>query len=77
MTFAIGVHIANTYQALGKHDQASRFLERIAKKYRNERWDTVLKPILNSWYESAKETGQTEACISILVERVSLSPGEY
>ncbi|PVF96750.1 hypothetical protein CPB86DRAFT_736228 [Serendipita vermifera] len=75
MTFAIGVHIATTYQALGKHEQASRFLERIAKKYRNERWDTALKPVLTSWYESAKESGQTDACISILVERISLSSG--
>ena len=46
----------------------SRFFERIAKTYRRERWDMVLRPLLSVWYSCAQQTGNVELSVRLLLE---------
>ena len=46
----------------------SRFFERIAKTYRKERWDVVLRPLLTIWYSCAQQTGNVELSVQLLLE---------
>jgi len=72
LTFFIAVQIATTYHASGKHDLAVKFFERIVKVYHKERWPTMLRPLLAMWYDSARSLGNTETCIRLLFERMTL-----
>jgi hypothetical protein len=71
LTFYVAVQIATAYHASGKHDLAFKFCERIVKVYHKERWQIMLRPILDMWYESSKQVGNIETCIKLLVERMA------
>ena len=71
LTFYVAVQIATAYHASGKHDLAFKFFERIVKVYHKERWQIMLRPILNMWYESSKQVGNIETCIKLLLERMA------
>ena len=45
-----------------------RFLERIAKTYRRERWESILHPLLSQWYMSAQKMGGVDLSVKLLVE---------
>jgi trafficking protein particle complex subunit 11 len=50
---------------------AVRFFERIAKTYRRERWGTMLRPLLTTWYKCAQRLGNVELSVRILVEMLA------
>lgn len=49
-------------------DTSSRFLERIARTYRREHWDSMLRPLLTTWFCCAKQLGDVELSIRLLFE---------
>ncbi|KDR75635.1 hypothetical protein GALMADRAFT_268205 [Galerina marginata CBS 339.88] len=68
LTLWIAYRIAQTYYDAGKFDMAVRFFERIAKTYRRERWSSMLRPLLSTWYACAQQLGDVELSIKLLVE---------
>lgn len=50
-----------------------RFFDRIAKTYKTERWDPLLVPILSMWYNCARQLGDTDLMVRLLVNM--LTPG--
>lgn len=48
-----------------------RFFERIAKTYRRENWDTMLRPLLTTWYACAQQLGDMELGVQLLVEMLA------
>ncbi|KAG5731761.1 UPF0636 like protein [Termitomyces sp. T112] len=68
LTLWIAYRIAQTYYDSAKYDMAIRFFERIATIYRRENWDSLLQPLLSTWYACAKELGDIELSIKLLVE---------
>ncbi|TFK44945.1 Gryzun, putative trafficking through golgi-domain-containing protein [Crucibulum laeve] len=68
LTLWIAYRIAQTYYDSGKFDMAVRFFERIAKTYRREKWDSMLRPLLSTWYACAQQLGDVELSIRLLVE---------
>ena len=71
LTLRVAGRIAATYHAAGKFDMAVRFFERIAKTYRRERWGTMLRPLLTTWYKCAQRLGDVELSVRILVEMLA------
>jgi hypothetical protein len=71
LTLRIAGRIAATHYAAGKFDVAVRFFERIAKTYRRERWGTMLRPLLITWYKCAQQLGDVELSVRILVEMLA------
>lgn len=49
-------------------ESLDRFFERIAKTYRRERWGSMLRPLLTTWYSCAKQLGDVELSIRLLLE---------
>ena len=47
---------------------AVRFFERIAKTYRREKWDAMLRPLLATWYACAQQLGDVELSVQLLLE---------
>ena len=47
---------------------AVRFFERIAKTYRREKWDTMLRPLLSTWYACAQQLGDIDLSVTLLLE---------
>lgn len=47
---------------------AVRFFERIAKTYRREKWNAMLRPLLSTWYSCAQRLGDVELSIKLLIE---------
>ena len=45
-----------------------RFFERIAKTYRREKWNSMLRPLLVTWYACAQQLGDVELSIKLLIE---------
>ena len=45
-----------------------RFFERIAKTYRREKWNDLLRPLLATWYACAQQLGDVELGIRLLLE---------
>ncbi|KII95624.1 hypothetical protein PLICRDRAFT_662357 [Plicaturopsis crispa FD-325 SS-3] len=68
LTLWIAYRIAQTYYDSGKFDMAVRFFERIAKTYRREKWGTMLRPLLSTWYSCAKALGDVELTVRLLIE---------
>ncbi|KAH8087832.1 Gryzun, putative trafficking through golgi-domain-containing protein [Cristinia sonorae] len=64
----IAYRIAQTYYASGKFDMAVRFFERIAKTYRREKWEAMLRPLLSTWYACAQQLGDMELSVQLLLE---------
>lgn len=54
---------------------ASRFCQRIAKTYKKENWNPVLRAIRDIWYEAARLTGSVESAATLLLDM--MSPGEF
>lgn len=52
-----------------------RFFERIAKTYRRESWDVMLRPLLTTWYACAQQLGDMELGVQLLIEM--LAHGTY
>ncbi|KAF8511539.1 Gryzun, putative trafficking through golgi-domain-containing protein [Gautieria morchelliformis] len=78
LTFYVACRIAQTYHDSGKFDMAIRFFERIAKAYRKERWGTMLKPILSMWYTCARQIGDVESIVKLLIEMMGYGlPDEF
>ncbi|KAG6879137.1 hypothetical protein C0992_004954 [Termitomyces sp. T32_za158] len=75
LTLWIAYRIAQTYYDSAKYDMAVRFFERIATIYRRESWDSLLWPLLSTWYACARELGDIELSIKLLVEM--LGHGRY
>ncbi|KAI0343684.1 hypothetical protein BDW22DRAFT_1328221 [Trametopsis cervina] len=70
-TLWIAYRIARTYHDSGKFDMAVKFFERIAKTYRRENWDTMLRPLLTTWYACAQQLGDMELGVQLLVEMLA------
>ncbi|EIN06785.1 hypothetical protein PUNSTDRAFT_115294 [Punctularia strigosozonata HHB-11173 SS5] len=70
-TLLIAYRIAQTYYESGKFDMAVRFFERIAKTYRRERWNSMLAPLLVTWYKCAQQLGDVELTVRLLVEMLA------
>ncbi|KAJ7716532.1 Gryzun, putative trafficking through golgi-domain-containing protein [Mycena metata] len=68
LTLWIAYRIGQTYYESGKFDMAVRFFERIAKSYRREKWGLLLRPLLATWYACARQLGDVELSIRLLVE---------
>ncbi|KAI0061971.1 hypothetical protein BV25DRAFT_1805032 [Artomyces pyxidatus] len=68
LTLRIAYRIAQTYHASGKFDMAVRFFERIARTYRREKWGSMLRPLLATWYACAQQLGDVELSVRLLVE---------
>ncbi|GLB37359.1 putative foie gras liver health family 1 [Lyophyllum shimeji] len=68
LTLWIAHRIAQTYYHSGKYDMAMRFFERIAKTYRREKWGLLLRPLLSTWYACARELGDIDLSVKLLVE---------
>ena len=68
MTLWIAYLIAQTYHESGKFEMAVRFFERIAKTYRREQWDALLRPLLSTWYRCAQQLGNMELSVQLLFE---------
>jgi hypothetical protein len=47
-----------------------RFFERIAKTYRREKWNAMLRPLFPTWYDCAKKLGDVELTVRLLVEMI-------
>lgn len=47
---------------------SERFFERIARTYRREHWGLMLRPLLTTWYACAKQLGDVELSIRLLLE---------
>ena len=45
-----------------------RLFERIAKTYRREQWDPLLRPLLATWYSGAQQMGDVELSVRLLFE---------
>lgn len=48
----------------------NRFFERIAKTYRREKWNAILRPLFPTWYACAKKLGDVELTVKLLVEMI-------
>ncbi|KAF9228502.1 hypothetical protein BS17DRAFT_773840 [Gyrodon lividus] len=70
LTLWIACRIAHTYYDSGKFDMAVRFFERIAKTYRREKWNTMLRPLFSTWYACAQKLGDVELTVRLLVEMI-------
>ncbi|KAJ7270064.1 Gryzun, putative trafficking through golgi-domain-containing protein [Mycena haematopus] len=68
LTLWIAYRIGQTYYESGKFEMAVRFFERIAKSYRREKWALLLRPLLATWYACARQLGDVELSIRLLVE---------
>ena len=82
----IACRIAQTYYQSGKFELAircahldrlsrsklmgDRFFERIAKTYRREKWNAMLRPLFPTWYTCAKKLGDVELTVRLLVEMI-------
>lgn len=47
-----------------------RFFERIAKTYRREKWNAMLRPLFPTWYACAKKLGDVELTVRLLIEMI-------
>jgi trafficking protein particle complex subunit 11 len=54
----------------------SRFFERIARTYRREKWETMLRPLLTAWYQCAQQMGDVDMSVRLLVEMLGHGYGE-
>ncbi|KAF8119406.1 Gryzun, putative trafficking through golgi-domain-containing protein [Boletus edulis] len=70
LTLWIASRIAQTYYQSGKFELAVRFFERIAKTYRREKWNAMLRPLFLTWYACAKKLGDVELTVRLLVEMI-------
>ncbi|KAJ3342636.1 hypothetical protein HDU93_001616 [Gonapodya sp. JEL0774] len=70
-TLWLAGEIARTYAEGGKWEMALRFFDRISKTYRKEKWNTILKSILAWSLRCAREVGDTDKVISLVVELMS------
>jgi hypothetical protein len=50
---------------------AGRFFERIARTYRREKWDLMLRPLLKTWYMCAQQIGDVELSVRLLLEMLA------
>ncbi|EIM80572.1 uncharacterized protein STEHIDRAFT_67962 [Stereum hirsutum FP-91666 SS1] len=71
LTLRIAYRIAQTYYEAGKFDMAVRFFERIARTYRREKWGSMLRPLLSTWYACAQQLGDVELSVKLLVEMLA------
>lgn len=74
LTLWIAYRIAQTYHDSGDFQTAVRFFERIAKTYRREKWYHMLRPLLVTWYACARQLGDVELCIKLLLEMMGYDP---
>jgi len=54
---------------------AYRFFERIAKTYRREKWNNMLRPLLSTWYACAQKLGDVGLMVMLLAEMIGY--GKY
>lgn len=47
-----------------------RFFERIAKTYRREKWNDMLRPLLSTWYACAQKLGDVGLMVMLLTEMI-------
>lgn len=50
-----------------------RFFQRIAKTYRSEQWEIMLHSILSMWCECARQSGDVDATVPLLLEMIGSS----
>ncbi|KAJ7478961.1 hypothetical protein FB451DRAFT_1395573 [Mycena latifolia] len=53
-----------------------KFFERMAKSYRREKWGLLLRQLLATWYACARQLGDVERSIQLLVEMLGYSVEE-
>lgn len=70
---------ARTYGPLSSSQAFSlpslRFFERIAKTYRREKWNVMLRPLFTAWYACAQKLGDVELTVKLLVEMIAYGTG--
>ncbi|KAG6332551.1 hypothetical protein ID866_6536 [Astraeus odoratus] len=71
LTLWIAYRIAHTYYESGKFDMAVRFFERIAKTYRREKWNAMLRHLFTAWYACAQKLGDIKLTVQLLVEMIA------
>ncbi|KAL4064245.1 Gryzun, putative trafficking through golgi-domain-containing protein [Scleroderma yunnanense] len=76
LTLWIAYRIAHTYYESSKFDMAVRFFERIAKTYRREKWNSMLRPLFTAWYACAQKLGDVELTVKLLVEMIAYGWGD-
>ncbi|KAI6095077.1 Foie gras liver health family 1-domain-containing protein [Pisolithus sp. B1] len=76
LTLWVAYRIALTYYDSGKFEMAVRFLERIAKTYRREKWSTLLRPLYTAWYACTQKLGDVELSVKLLVEMIACDVDE-
>ncbi|EKM81164.1 hypothetical protein AGABI1DRAFT_37866 [Agaricus bisporus var. burnettii JB137-S8] len=70
LTLLIAYRIAQTYYNSEQFEMAIRFFERIARTYRREHWGSMLRPLLTTWHSCAKQLGDVELSIRLLLEMI-------
>jgi len=55
------------------HNIKQRFFERIARTYRREHWGAMLQSILSMWCDCARQSGDVDATVPLLLEMIGSS----
>ena len=73
MTLFLASEIADEYFESNKYEMALKFYDRIAKNYRKEKWNAVLKTIIQKSLECAKRLRIWDKVLEYLTELMSES----
>lgn len=65
------LHLKLTNTTLLTHELVISFYERIAKTYRREKWGSMLRPLLSTWYACAQQLGVVELSVKLLIEMLA------
>jgi hypothetical protein len=68
-------HARPAWSSPGSHITEHRFFERVAKIYRSEHWGAMLHSVLSMWCECARQSGNVDATVPLLLEMIGLSEG--
>ncbi|KAI9203606.1 Gryzun, putative trafficking through golgi-domain-containing protein [Polychytrium aggregatum] len=73
ITLFLAAEIARVYERNSQYEMALKFYERIGKTYRKEKWNFILKSILESTVRCASELALWDIVLDALVELMSES----
>jgi hypothetical protein len=65
---SVSVHFLSYDIILQTERFLDRFFERIAKTYRREKWGSMLRPLLATWYACTQQLGAIEISVRLLIE---------
>jgi hypothetical protein len=67
---AVRFVVDSTDELPSSMSSSSSFFERIAKTYHREKWYSMLRPLLSTWYACAQQLGDVELSVKLLVEQL-------